>query len=445
MDFKVNVLSDYEHEVEITLAYDEILPEIENAYQEERKTITHPGFRKGKVPISMIKKMYGEAIEYKASEKIANKKFWDVVDEKELKPISTPELSHLNFVKDEKLECKVKYEVKPEIELKDYKGLEIEKPVFKVKDEDIDKEVNYLLKQYATFEDDTVISSENYRITVDLQKLDENQEPVEGQKSTDIVIDLGDEKVNPQIRQNAVDKKIGDTFSFEFVDEHMHGEEKHTETYRYSAEVKKIEKFVLPEADEEFIKKVSKNKAASLDEFKNQMKESFEKYYEQQSDSVYMNGLLDKVVSNNDFAAPPGYVNMLADRMADAEIENAKRRNQPAPEKSMILKAIQERAEWNAKWQIIMEKLAEAEGIKVEDADLGKLAAEEAEKTGIAVEKLINFYKESKRSETLLEEKVIEFLKENNKAKEVDPEKKPKASKKKPKKAKEQKEKSDEN
>ena len=71
----MNQLSDSQQEVEVNLNYDEILTEINDAYDEERKTITIDGFRKGKAPMGMIKKLYGETIEYKASEKIANKKF----------------------------------------------------------------------------------------------------------------------------------------------------------------------------------------------------------------------------------------------------------------------------------------------------------------------------------------------------------------------------------
>jgi trigger factor len=435
LDYKLNILSDYENEVDVKVDYDDIQPEIQEAYNEERKNLSHPGFRKGKVPLSIIKKLYGEAIEYKASEKIANKKFWDLVDEQKLKPISTPVLSDIKYASGEKLEFKVKFEVKPEITLKDYTGLEIDKPIFKVKDEDLDLEVKQLMKSQATFEEAEVVEDENFRIQVDLQKLDDNNEPVIDQRSEGIMIDLGDEKVNPQIRLSAQGKKNGEDFNFEFVDEHQHGDHTHKETFRYTATITKIEKMIIPEPDEEFIKKVSKNKAASLDELKNYMKENYEKYYDQQSESAFVSSLLDKVVKNNDFTAPPGYVEMLTERMAEAEIENAKRQNRPSPDKSILIQNLKARAEWNAKWQIILEKLSEVENIVVEDADIEKMAEAEAEKTGISVEKLVKFYKDSNRTETFLEDKVIEFLKEKNTINEIDAEEL----------AKKNKEKSDEN
>ncbi len=73
MELKINQLSDSQQEIEVSLEYNEITAEIDEAYQEERKNITIDGFRKGKAPMGMVKKLYGEAIEYKASENIANK------------------------------------------------------------------------------------------------------------------------------------------------------------------------------------------------------------------------------------------------------------------------------------------------------------------------------------------------------------------------------------
>ena len=89
-----------------------------------------PGFRKGKVPLNMIKKMYGDALEYEASEKVANSRFWDVAKEKELNPIGQPQMTDIKFNPGEDLSFKVKFEILPELEVKDYKNLEIEIPEF---------------------------------------------------------------------------------------------------------------------------------------------------------------------------------------------------------------------------------------------------------------------------------------------------------------------------
>lgn len=429
MEIKVNQISDSLQEVEVNLEYSEITSEIEEAYLEERKNIEIDGFRKGKVPIPMLKKLYGEAIEYKASEKIANKKFWEVVDKENLKPISTPQLTDIDFVRGSKLFFKIQYEIKPKLDLKNYTGLEIEKPIFKVKDEDIEKEIAYLLKPHVQYEVADSVENNNFRITVNLQKVDENGVPVIGQRSENMLIDLSDEKVNPQIIENAKGKKVNDKFPFTFVDEHYHGEELHREEYRYEAEITKIEKIKQPELNEEIIKKISGNKASTLDEFREVLRNNFSEYYTKQSDEIFTNNLLNEVVKNNDFTPPPGFVSTVHKRFVEMEIENAKRYKMPNVDEKAIADYYKPRAEWNAKWQIILENLAEKENIKVEDSELEELANKESEKTGISAQKLLKYYKDSNRGEVLLEDKVIEFLKKNNITKEVDAEEKLKEKK----------------
>ncbi|MCF8242454.1 MAG: trigger factor [Melioribacteraceae bacterium] len=431
MDIKVNSISDIDQELEVTLTYDEIKPEIDEAYRKERKNIALPGFRKGKVPMQMLKKLYGDAIEYKASEDIANKKFWDAVDQEKLEPVSTPKLVDLNFQPGENLSFKVQYEVKPKLELKDYTGLEVEKPVFKLKDDEVEREFQHIIKTNGKFEEAEEITDRNHKIVVNLQRMDSEGAPIVGQRSEDMVIDLSDEKVNPQISDNAIGKKSGETFSFEFVDEHMHGEEKHREEYKYEAEITKIEKLVPPELNEEFFEKVSNKKAKSEDELRQIITENFKNYYDGQSDNIFTNSLLNDVVKNNDFTPPSAYVETILKSLIEQEKENAKKYKQHIPDENVLRESLKTRAEWNAKWQIIMESLVEKENIKVEDSDLEELAKKESEQTGISIEKLIKYYKDSNRTNAVLEEKAIKFLKNNNKVVEVDAEKKAEEAKKK--------------
>ena len=430
METKINVLSNTEHELEVNLGYDEIKTEIEEAYKKERKTISMPGFRKGKVPISMLKKVYGEAIEYKASEDIANKKFWDIVKEQDLKPISMPQMTDLDFQMNESLVFKVKYEVKPVLEVKDYTGLEIEKPIFKVKEEDINAEVKNMLKSKATFEMDEKISDNNYRITVDLQRIDDDGKDMEGSRSENMVIDLSDPKVNENIVKNAMKKNLGEEFEFSFTDSHMHGDHEHVENYNYTAVLKKIEKIVMPEENEELIQELSGKKAKTIEELTDFTRENYEKYYSDQSNRIFENSLLSEIVKNNEFDPPKGYIETILERMIETEKQNAQQYRQPLPKDDVLRENLKSKAEWNAKWQIIMESIAQKENIEVTDQDLENLAKEEAEKVGIPAEKLIKYYKDSNRKESMLEEKMFHFLKENNKVKEVDPDKKAEETKK---------------
>merc|ERR1711879_96681 len=164
LDTRINKISDIEKEIEVILGYDEIKKELEEAYHKERKNIAMPGFRKGKVPMGMIKKMYGEAIEYKACEDIANDKFFEVMKSSELQPVNTPSLTDLNYEKEKQLTFKVKFQVKPELEVKDYKGVEVEKIIFKIRDEDIDGEIARLKQSNSSFEETDVVEGKDVKV-----------------------------------------------------------------------------------------------------------------------------------------------------------------------------------------------------------------------------------------------------------------------------------------
>lgn len=423
METKVNKITDKEREVEVTLDYDEIKDDINQAYQKERKNISMDGFRKGKVPMGMIKKMYGEAIEYKASEDIASNKFWEAVKQENLEPVGQPSLTDIDFQRGEQLNFKVKFEVIPEIEVDNYKDLEVEQPIFNVTDEIVEKEVDHLLKSKAKMEDAEVVEGSNYKITADLQRVDESGAPIVGTRSEDVAIDLSDERVNPQIVQNVENKKVGDTFTFQFETKPQ-GEEGKTEEFKYEGEIKSIEKFVYPEITEELAKELSGDKATTLDELKEHIKNDIENYYTQQSERIYMDSLLKKVVENNDFDPPQGLVDSTLKQLVEKEKQNAQQQGNPNFDEEEARERLKEDAVWNSKWQIVSENIAEKEGLKVEDEDYKELAERDAKQMGISADKLIEYYKNAGVDKSLLEKKVVDFLKENNPPKEVDADKK---------------------
>jgi trigger factor len=370
----------------------------------------------------MLKKMYGEAIEYRASEEIANKRFWELVESEELKPISAPQLIDLKFEAGKELSFKIKYEVKPKFEVKDYKNLEVEKPIFKVTDEIVEKEVNALLKESSTFEPADEVTDNNFRIFISLRKTDAEDVIKTDEEPQNTQADLNDVKVSKELAEGAMNKKVGDTFNFSFTDEHKHGDEVHKEEFHYLVTITGIEKIIPPETNEEFCKKISNDKASNMDEVRKMIRENYEKYYADESDKIYTDHILNKIVENNEFDLPRGYAATVLERLVENEINRAKQEGYQNIDKKTLKQNMKERADWYAKWQIISENLSDQEGIKVEESDLQILAEKESAQMGISKDKLLNFYKTSNRKDSLLEEKLIKFLKGNNPPTEFDPE-----------------------
>ncbi len=429
MEFKVNDLSLTEREVEVKFGYDEIKKDVDEEVKKRTKNIQIAGFRKGKVPLTVLKKMYGDALEYEASEKVASNRFWEIAKDNHLHPIGQPSMTDIQFKPGEDFSFKVKYEVVPELDVKGYTGQEIEIPDYEVKDKDVESEIEYILKANSTRESaEQTGDDNNYVLDVEKTRVDEQGNRFSDSKPEKIQIDLTNERVQPEIVQNAKNKKLGDTFGFSFTDERLEkdkdgNENKVEEKYIYNALIKSIEKIVTPELNEELIKKVTKDKVSTETELREEIKKDIQNYYDQRTEELTQDKLLSAVVKNNEFNPPSALVANILEDLIKREEENYKKQGYKKFDKNEAAEKLKGLAELEVKWFLIKDAIRKKENIAVSDEELSELAAKDAEKTGIAVDKLVNYYKSSNYSEKLLDKKLFDFLKEKNIIKKVEPEK----------------------
>ena len=427
MEYNLVDINSSEKEVEIKLQYDEIKTEIEAEVKKQTKKIQLPGFRKGKAPVSMLKKMYGDAFEYEASEKIANSFFWKVAEEKNFKPIGQPSMTDLKFEPQKELSFKVKFEVVPDLSVKNYKGLVFDVPDLVAGDDEIDKEIDYILKSNKTLENADLIEDKNFSIDSEVVLIERNGEIQENSKPEKMQIDLTAEGIAREIIDNSLNKKVGDSFEFTFKDEHTHKsedgkEEIHKEEYKYSVRINGIKKIVLPELNEELIKKVTKDKVNTVEQLRDEIKKDIQGYYDQQTEEMIRVKFVSEILKNNEFDPPKTLVNNILDEYVKAEEEKAKKSKYPF-NKEETRNRLQKSAESEVKWYLLKNEIQKIENIKVSDTDFTELAEKESQKTGLPVDKLINYYKTSNQSERMTDQKLFEFLKQNSTLNKVHPDK----------------------
>ena len=427
MEYNVVEINSSEKEVEIKLPYEEIKNEIEAEVKKQARSIQMPGFRKGKVPLPMIKKMYGDALEHEASEKVANSFFWKVAEEKELKPIGQPAMTDLKFEPEKDLTFKVKYETIPSLSVKGYKDLKFDVPDFIVSDEEIEKEINYILNSNRTLEDAETIESDQYVIDAEINLIEKDGENVSEVKPEKMQIDLTAEGIAKEIIDNSNGKKVGESFNFSFKDEHKHKhddgtEETHKQEFKYQVNILGIKKVVLPELNEELIKKATKDKVTTEADLRENIKKDIQAYYDQRVEELTRSRLISDILKNNEFTPPQTLVNNILEEYVKSEEEQAKKSNYPFNKeeaKNRLLKS----AETEVKWYLIKNEISKLENITVSDEDLKELAEKDSLKTGIPVDKLINYYKTSNQTEKIIDQKLFDFLKSNNTITKVAPDK----------------------
>jgi len=428
VESNVKELSASENEIEISLKFDDVKNDIEAEVKKQTKNIQLPGFRKGKVPKNILKKRFGDSLEYEASEKIANKHFWEIAKEKNLNPIGQPTMTDFDFKPGEELNFKVKYEVVPQIELKDYTDQKIEIPDFKVKDSEVEKEILHQRNTNKTLEDAEVVGDDNnFLLDVLVYRLNDKDEP-ENENGEKLQIDLTSEGINKDILENSKAKKVGEFFNFSFDEERTVKndkgvEEKVKENYNYKVEIKGIKKIILPELNEEFIKKITKDKVSNEADLKKEVKKDIENFYDGKVEEILRGKLITTIIKNNEFTPPSTLVNNILEELVKSEEEYLKKQGYPNVKTSELKERLKATAENDVKWFLIKSELLKKENISVTDDEIKELAEKDAEKTGIPVEKLLGYYKNSGQNEKILDQKLFEFLKEKNKIIKLDPEK----------------------
>ena len=428
MEFTVNDISQSEKEVEVTLSYDEIRDEINSEVKKQTGKIQVPGFRKGKVPKHIIKQRFGDSLEFEASEKVANSRFWQLAKENDLRPIGQPVMTDLDFNIEKDFKFKVKYEVIPNIEVKEYTNQFIEVPDLKVKQDEIEKEIEHILRSNSSQEDVDVIGDDNnFILDVELTRVNEEGQPAADSKPEKMQIDLSNESVHIDIKENARGKKVGEKFKFHFHDERLvpnkdGQEEKVVEHFDYEVLILGIKKIVLPELNEELIKKVTKDKLSNEADLRSEIEKNIQNYYDQRADEFIKNRLISSIITKNDFTPPSFMVESILDEMVKSEEERLKKQGMKKVDTKYLREYLQPSALNEVKWYQLKNEILKKEKLEISDKDLEELAAKDAEKTGLPVDKLINYYKSSNQMERMLDQKLFDFLKEKNEIKKVNPE-----------------------
>jgi trigger factor len=429
LEYNVNEISSSEKEVEITLEFDEIKDELETEVKKQTKSIQMPGFRKGKVPKHMLKQMYGDALEHEASEKVANEHFWKVAKDNEFNPIGQPVMTDIDFKPGEILKFKVKYEIMPEIEVKDYTDQELEIPDFKVKDKEVEKEINYILRSNSIMEEAKEVGDDQkYLLNIEMLRLNDEGVPIEPGKPEKLQVDFTNEKVHKELKDKAVGKKVGDSFNFGFNEERVvkndaGKEEKKSENFSFEVKITGVEKINFPELNEELIKKVTKDKVTTEVKLREEIKKDLQNYYDQRVEEFTRSKLINKIITNNPFSPPSVMITNILEEMINSEEERLRKQNVKKINREELRKYLNPAAENEVKWFLLKSKIQKAENIKISESDLEEMAKKDAEKTGLPVDKLLNYYKSSNQNEKFVDKKLFDFLIENNKIKMVDPEK----------------------
>lgn len=411
MQVTINTLSDVKQEATIELVHDELQPHFDQAYAKYRAKVELKGFRKGKAPLAMVKKLYGEAIEHEALDDIANTFYHQAMEERNIQPLGRPSMVDMDFKRGERFQFRIEYEVKPPVELKTYKGIAVERLVHTVSDQEVDEEIQQLRKANSTTSPATTVTDDEHIVTADVQELDEAGTPLIGRKSNGVRFYLSDPSLATEIRDALRSAAVGQPVQVTY--ESTHGD--HSHTVRLAVTPKAIECVHLPEFDETLVKKVTRDAVTSPDAFKISLRDDLQRYWSERAEAKVADDIASEIVRQHEITVPDAFVEALLDSYIEELRGRSRDRSLPAGfDEKKYREERRTQAIWQAKWMMIKERIAEVESLTVTDEDIDVLATEEAARAGLDKEKLLPHYKKSEAvRDRVLSGKIMGFLKQH--------------------------------
>jgi len=417
LEKNIKEITSTEYEVEFVLTQEEVEPELTEAYKEAQKHVDLKGFRKGRVPIKLIKQYFGKKIEAETMEEISQKKFEEFLEEDGIKAVGTPRLTDLKNENNE-YRFKVLYEILPEFDLQDYTGLKIDEPVHNVSDEEIQKEIDYLCRNNGELVDDDTIKDSLYIVDLNFQEIDEQTNiPIVGKDATDSRVFLDDEKVIPELKSLLIDKKVGDNFIFRPKDSDPYAEDK-----LYRITVKAIQKLVPKEFTDDFVKEYSQGKFNTVEEYREEVGFQLQEQWSEKSHQEMENQIVTQLVDLHDVEPPKSIV----ENVIDAMVEDVKKQYEKTPNidnlrRDEMANDLRPLAERTVIWEMIRNKIIEKEDIKVEDYDVDDLISKMPGLDNINPETLRSTILDNKQfTDQIISKKVIDFLIEFAETNEID-------------------------
>lgn len=431
MDVSISKATPVEHELEIHATADDLEPKLREALKNQRSEMDVQGFRKGKVPLGLVKKMHGDAIGYKVAEDYVQEIFeQEVEDNDEIDPIGQPTLTELDYELDGDLHAVIRFGVRPEVEIQDLSSVELPMLEPEVTEEDVDDEIERLRTQNADLLplEDEPAEEEDY-VNIDLQRIDPSTDtPIIGDKDEDLTFFLDDDRLKEELRDALVGKKAGDTFRVELPQEaphdhaHDHSHEGgHDEEDRlYEVTVNDVKRRDLPPFDEAFVRRVSKEELEEEfedpDAFRAELRERLEEGWKNQAREMAQNEVIDKMLELHPVPVPEsvieGYLDSFVNQVRqendgelpeDFDEEHFRQRNRRDAEKQ-------------GRWMLIRDQIIENEDLEVSDEEIQEFFAEQADNDDeVTLQQIEQFYRSMPRmmdrvKQQILSDKVYDLL-----------------------------------
>jgi trigger factor len=390
----VEDISTVKKKLSIEVAPEAVNRELEKAFADVAKKAKIPGFRPGKAPKAIVERHYGDEVRGEVLHRLLSDSYLQALQEHNLNPVEVPQIDNVSsLAKGSPLTFTATVEVRPNIELGNYDGIDVKEESLTVSDDEVNQTVERLREMYAQLEvvegrplensDTAIIDFEGFR----------EGKPIEGAKSAGYALSLGSGSLIPGFEEQLTGMNRGETreikvtFPADYSNKDLAGKDA-----QFTVTLKEIKKKVLPELNDEFAKDIGNN--ATLAELKEGIKKDIEARKRDEQASAQREGILSKLVDAHSFDVPPGMVERELQSMAKSHATRMARRGLDVNtfDYAKFRDENKSLAEKRVKGTLLLDAIAEKEKIEVAEQEVNSAIAGMARSAGQTAESVRKYY-----------------------------------------------------
>jgi len=428
MKSAVEDISPVKKKLLVEIEADEVTKKVSKAYRDLGKKAKIPGFRSGKIPRKILERYYGKEVIEDVTKALVNETLPMAMEENNTFPLSMPVIENETLKVGQKFKYSFVMEVKPEFELKNYTGLEVEKEICRVKDEDVARELQKIRENSGklnSIEQDRPIKENDYAI-IEYEGF-EDKKALEGVKSLNFMLKIGSNDFHPDFEKALIGHKKGDSteITVDFEEDHYHAKLA-GKTVDFKVNITDIKEMELPELNDEFVKNLGVE-FDTLEELKKKVREEIINSEEKRIDTELKKRLLKKISDSVDFELPES----LVDSEVQYAVENIKQNlsrmgsnvEQAGLNEEKLRENLRPASETRVKDMLILGEMAKQNSLDIDEVELSEgfrgMALSMGQEPGV----LRKYYEANNLVDSfrqkLLEEKTLNFLAESAKVSEV--------------------------
>jgi trigger factor len=407
IEFTPRASEGVERHIQVSVPVEAVKDAEEKAARRYASTVRLPGFRPGKAPATVVRKKFGEAIRQEALEALVREAYQEFIEKESIKVAAQPHVHDLKFEEGKPLTFELHLELRPNIELARTNGFRIERPAAKVTEEQVNQQLEQIRDEKATWTPANEKPMPGDMVNVQIATSASTEQDAEG-KSYPIVLGAG--QAIPGIEELIMTAAPGETverpvkWPDDFPDESQRGQ---TKTVRIT--LNEVKRKSAPPLDDAFAREVGDFE--SLEALKSAVRSDMERHAEHEIEAGVRQQLIDQIIAANAFDVPKSWVQQFVQNYAEAYQVPEDQREQFAGEfRSM--------AERQIRRDLVIETIAEKEGLAATEKDLDDRIAEQADKRGLNPGQLYAQMEKSGRlkemERSITEDKVFKWLMDRN-------------------------------